>query len=71
MTYHYHSCTRRTANFTCGLEDLIKYSQNLSKGESTMKNTNKKPTPSSPIEKVSFNGPATIVYWKDGLARPS
>ena len=53
-------------NFTCGLADLIKYSQNLSKGESTMKNTNNKPTPSNPIKQVIFNGPATIVYWKDG-----
>lgn len=31
-----------------------------------MKNTNNKPTPSNPIEQVIFNGPATIVYWKDG-----
>lgn len=30
-----------------------------------MKNTNKKPTPSNPIKQVIFNGPATIVYWKD------
>ena len=41
-------------------------SQNLSKGESTMKNANKKPNPSNPIKQVIFNGPATIVYWKDG-----
>lgn len=32
-----------------------------------MKNTNKKPTPSNPIKQVIFNGPATIVYWKDGI----
>ena len=48
------------------LADLRCSSQNLSKGESTMKNTNKKSTPSNPIKQVIFNGPATIVYWKDG-----
>ena len=48
------------------LADLLYSSQNLSKGESTMKNANKKPTPSNPIKQVIFNGPATIVYWKDG-----
>ena len=31
-----------------------------------MKNTSNKLTPSNPIEQVIFNGPATIVYWKDG-----
>ena len=31
-----------------------------------MKNTNNKPTPSNPIKQVIFNGPVTIVYWKDG-----
>lgn len=41
-------------------------STKFSKGVSTMKNTNKKPTPSNPIKQVIFNGPATIVYWKDG-----
>lgn len=55
-----------TTNFKRGLADLIKSSQNSLKGESTMKNTNNKPTPSNPIEQVIFNGPATIVYWKDG-----
>lgn len=39
---------------------------NSEKGESTMKNTNKKSTPSNPIKQVIFSGPATIVYWKDG-----
>lgn len=48
------------------LADLRCSSQNLSKGEFTMKNTNKKSTPSNPIKQVIFNGPATIVYWKDG-----
>ena len=52
--------------FTHALSDLLRYSQNLSKGESTMKNANKKPNPSNPIKQVIFNGPATIVYWKDG-----
>lgn len=56
-----------TTNFTRELADLIiRCNQNSLKGESTMKNTNKKPTPSNPIERVIFNGPATIVYWKDG-----
>lgn len=55
-----------TTNFKRGLADLIKSSQNSLKGESTMKNTNNKPTPSNPIKQVIFNGPATIVYWKDG-----
>lgn len=48
------------------LADLRCSSQNLSKGESTMKNTNNKPTPSNPIKQVIFDGPATIVYWKNG-----
>ena len=48
------------------LADIILSSQTILKGESTMKNTNKKPTPSNPIKQVIFNGPATIVYWKDG-----
>lgn len=52
--------------FTHTLADLLRSSQNSLKGESTMKNTNNKPTPSNPIERVIFNGPATIVYWKDG-----
>lgn len=62
--YVYHDCI--TTNFKSGLADLIRSNQNSLKGESTMKNTNKKPTPSNPIEQVIFNGPATIVYWKDG-----
>lgn len=62
--YVYHDDI--TTNFKRGLADLIKSSQNSLKGESTMKNTIKKPTPSNPIEQVIFNGPATIVYWKDG-----
>lgn len=62
--YVYHDDI--TTNFKRGLADLIKSSQNSLKGESTMKNTNNKPTPSNPIEQVIFNGPATIVYWKDG-----
>lgn len=52
--------------FTRTLADLLKCREKLSKGESTMKNTNKKPTPQNPIKQVIFNGPATIVYWKDG-----
>ena len=52
--------------FAHALADLRRYSQNSLKGESTMKNTNKKSTPSNPIKQVIFNGPATIVYWKDG-----
>lgn len=61
----YHDCI--TTNFTRELADLIiRCNQNSLKGESTMKNTNKKPTPSNPIKQVIFNGPATIVYWKDG-----
>lgn len=48
------------------LADLFRSGQNILKGESTMKNTNKKPIPSNPIKQVIFNGPATIVYWKDG-----
>lgn len=51
---------------TYALENLIRTSQNILKGESNMKNTNNKPTPSNPIKQVIFNGPATIVYWKDG-----
>ncbi len=39
---------------------------NSKKGESTMKNTNKKLAMPTPIKQVIFNGPATIVYWKDG-----
>ena len=53
-------------SFTHVLAELLCSSQNLSKGESIMKNTNNKPTPSNPIKQVIFNGPATIVYWKDG-----
>lgn len=53
-------------NFTRALKDLIKCSEISLKGESIMKNANKKPTPSNPIKQVIFNGPATIVYWKDG-----
>lgn len=53
-------------DLTHTLADLFRSSQNLSKGESTMKNANKKSTPSNPIKQVIFNGPATIVYWKDG-----
>lgn len=53
-------------NFTRALKDLIKYSEISLKGESIMKNTNNKPTPSNPIKQVIFNGTATIVYWKDG-----
>lgn len=53
-------------DITNTLADLLRSSQNLSKGESTMKNANKKTTPSNPIKQVIFNGPATIVYWKDG-----
>ena len=66
--YVYHDCitTSITTNFKSGLADLIRSNQNSLKGESTMKNTNNKPTPSNPIEQVIFNGPATIVYWKDG-----
>lgn len=60
----YHDCI--ATNFTRGLADLIKCSENSLKGESTMKNTNNKPTLSNPIKQVIFNGPATIVYWKDG-----
>ena len=55
-----------TTNFKRGLADLIKCSENSLKGESNMKNTSNKPTPSNPIKQVIFNGPATIVYWKDG-----
>lgn len=62
--YQNHIGTNIT--FKYSLEYLLCSSQNLSKGESTMKNTNKKPTPSNPIKQVIFNGPATIVYWKDG-----
>lgn len=62
----YQSYTDTDITFTYSLEDLLCSIQNLSKGESTMKNTNKKPTPSNPIKQVIFNGPATIVYWKDG-----
>lgn len=39
---------------------------NSIKGETTMKNTNKKPVLPDSIKQVIFNGPATIVYWKDG-----
>lgn len=63
--YVYSDCI--TTNFTRELADLIiRCNQNSLKGESTMKNTNNKPTPSNPIKQVIFNGPATIVYWKDG-----
>lgn len=66
--YVYHDCITAsiTTNFKRGLADLIKCSENSLKGESNMKNTNNKPTPSNPIKQVIFNGPATIVYWKDG-----
>ena len=53
-------------SFTHVLADLLCSTQKLLKGESTMKNTNNKPIPSNPIKQVIFNGPATIVYWKDG-----
>ena len=62
--YVYHDDI--TTNFKRGLADLIRSSENSLKGESTMKNTSKKPTPSNPIKQVIFNGPATIIYWKDG-----
>lgn len=64
--YVYHDYIDTDISSTRTLEDLIRYNQNSLKGESTMKNTNKKPTPSNPIKQVIFNGPATIVYWKDG-----
>lgn len=62
--YVYHDYINAT--FTQALADLLPSNQNSLKGESTMKNTNKKPTPSNPIKQVIFNGPATIVYWNDG-----
>ena len=69
----YYNCDYATqnvyhieTNFTRALKDLIKCSEISLKGESIMKNTNKKPTPSNPIKQVIFNGPATIIYWKDG-----
>lgn len=62
--YHDYIDTDTAATYT--LADLITSSQTILKGVSTMKNTNKKPTPSNPIKQVIFNGPATIVYWKDG-----
>lgn len=62
--YHDYIDTDIAATYT--LADLIMSSQTILKGESTMKNTNKKPAPSNPIKQVIFNGPATIVYWKDG-----
>ena len=62
--YHDYIDTDIAATYT--LENLIRSSQYFLKGETTMKNTNKKPIPSNPIKQVIFNGPATIVYWKDG-----
>ena len=62
----YQNYINADIDLTHTLADLLRSSQNLSKGESTMKNANKKPTPSNPIKQVIFNGPATIVYWKDG-----
>lgn len=64
--YVFHDYIDTGTAAALALADLIRYDQNLLKGESTMKNTNNKPTPSNPIEQVIFNGPATIVYWKDG-----
>lgn len=64
--YVYHDYIDTDIASAYQLADLIMSSQNILKGESTMKNTIKKPTPSNPIEQVIFNGPATIVYWKDG-----
>lgn len=64
--YHDYIDTDIASAYSHILPDLIRSSQNILKGESTMKNTNKKPTPSNPIKQVIFNGPATIVYWKDG-----
>ena len=57
----YQNYINMDIDLTHTLADLFRSSQNLSKGESTMKNTNK-----NPIKQVIFNGPATIVYWKDG-----
>lgn len=62
----YQNYINADIDLTRTLADLLCSNQNLSKGESTMKNTNKKPTQSNPIKQVIFNGPATIVYWKDG-----
>lgn len=65
----YHDYIDTDIAATRALADLIWSSQSNLKRlerESTMKNTNNKPTPSNPIERVIFNGPATIVYWKDG-----
>lgn len=64
--YHDYIDTDIASAYAHILPDLIRSSQNILKGETTMKNTNKKPTPSNPIKQVIFNGPATIVYWKDG-----
>lgn len=67
--YVYHDYIDTDIAATRALADLIWSSQSNLKRlerESTMKNTNKKPTPSNPIKQVIFNGPATIVYWKDG-----
>ena len=64
--YIYQNYIDTDISLAHALADLRCSSQNLSKGESTMKNTNKKSTPSNPIKQVIFNGPATIVYWKDG-----
>lgn len=65
----YHDYIDTDIATTRALADLIWSSQSNLKRlerESTMKNTNKKPTPSNPIKQVIFNGPATIIYWKDG-----
>ena len=64
--YHDYIDTDIASTYAHTLADLIRSSQNILKGESNMKNTNNKPTPSNPIKQVIFNGPATIVYWKDG-----
>lgn len=64
--YVYHDYIDTDIASTYALENLIRSSQYFLKGETTMKNTNKKYTPSNPIKQVIFNGPATIVYWKDG-----
>lgn len=64
--YVYQNYIYTDIDLAHALSDLLYSSQNLSKGESIMRNTNNKPTPSNPIKQVIFNGPATIVYWKDG-----
>ncbi len=64
--YVYHDYIDTDIASSYALADIILSSQTILKGESTMKSTNKKPTPSNPIKQVIFNGPATIIYWKDG-----